>query len=97
MILPILISVALAPGSYRFCACAVVTAEMAATASAVRATHRVMRASIVSSLCRFIFAECRRPAEDWQGQAYSARRNGIVACRQLCDDCAMNWNLMAWN
>ena len=66
---------------------AVVAAEMA-TATAVNATHRVVRAGIVLSLWQFIFPECRKPGAGWQGQAYSARRNSIVARRQLCDDCA---------
>src|SRR2546428_509741 len=48
MILPILISVSLAPGSYFFCAWAVV-ATMAATASAVMATSFCMRTGIVFS------------------------------------------------
>src|SRR5438876_7951524 len=48
MMLPILISVSLAPGSYFFCAWAVV-ATMAATASAVMATSFCMRTGIVFS------------------------------------------------
>src|SRR5438067_2859841 len=45
MILPILISVSLAPGSYFFCAWAAVVAEMA-TANAIKAIHRFARGGI---------------------------------------------------
>src|SRR5437763_1045518 len=52
MILPILISLSLALGSYFFCAYAVV-ATVAATATAVRATRFCIRTGIIFSLYFF--------------------------------------------
>src|SRR5438552_18529849 len=74
MMLPILISVSLAPGSYFFCAFAVV-AIAATETSDTRATRLVLR-SMLSS--RLFFAECGKPRAGWQGRPYSARRNELL-------------------
>src|SRR5262245_24932840 len=84
MMLPILISVSLAPGSYFFCALAG-TAMAAAETSDTRATRLVQR-SILSS-CLF-FGECGKPRSGWQEQAYSARRNGRLLPAVNCGEYA---------
>src|SRR5215468_4559521 len=75
MMLPILISVSLAPGSYFFCAFADV-AIAAADTSDTKAKRLVRRSSMLSS--RLFFAECGKPCAGWQGRPYSARRNGLL-------------------
>src|ERR1700687_1889550 len=73
MILPILISVSLAPGSYFFCALAA-DAAIAAAANTARATRLLARTGIVLSLWRLILTECRKPGACWQASPYSVRR-----------------------
>jgi hypothetical protein len=94
--LPILISVSLAPGSYFFCACAVVVAEMA-TATAVRATHRVVRAGIVPSLWQLIFAECRKPGERWQVRLIPPDETALLPAANYATTALTNWEFMDWN
>src|SRR5450759_4778700 len=60
MILPILISVSLAPGSYFFCALAAVA--IIAAANAAMATKLRIPAGIVLSPWRFILFKCRKRA-----------------------------------
>src|ERR1700730_235759 len=63
MILPIFISVSLAPGSYFFCALAAVKVIAATTAKAVRPIKLLVRAGIVSlPLGSFSFAQVSQVA-----------------------------------
>jgi hypothetical protein len=63
MILPIFISVSLAPGSYFFCALAAVTVIAATTAKVVRPIKLLVRAGIVSlPLGSFSFAQVSQVA-----------------------------------
>src|SRR6187402_1503020 len=81
MMLPILISVSLAPGSYFFCALAEV-ATAAATANAVRARKLGTRTGIVFSRL-FVLPHCRKPSAGWQAAAYSARSNRAIVRRRV--------------
>jgi hypothetical protein len=83
MMLPILTSVSLAPGSYFFWALADVAISAAAAKVATAAKCRG-RASIVFSPFVVLFCgKFRKSRLHWQGPRYSARRNSIVARRQL--------------
>src|SRR5690242_6151380 len=67
MMLPILISVSLAPGSYFFCALAAVTVIAAAVANTAMAIRLLMRAGIASlPLWRFFCRKCRKSGVHWQ-------------------------------
>src|ERR1043166_4213110 len=89
MILPILISVSLAPGSYFFCAFADV-ANAAADINDTKATRLVRRNMLTS---RLFFAECGKPRAGWQGCPYSARRNGLLRAAD-CGEYARIWTAL---
>src|SRR5258705_9752772 len=85
MMLPILISVSLAPGSYFFCALAAV-AVIAATANAARTTSLCIRTGMVSPPLDILFwpgfidglcsTKSGKSRHDPQAGTYSASRNG---------------------
>src|SRR5690348_1505742 len=71
MMLPILISVSVAPGSYFFCACAG-AAIIAAATSDTRAARLVRRSM---NFLPFVFFECGKPRQRWQELA---GKNGLI-------------------
>src|SRR5450759_3642319 len=75
MMLPILISVSLAPVSYFFCAFAAVAVH-AAAANTARATKLLVQAGIVLSPWQFILRKSRKSGGRLQASVYSVRRNG---------------------
>jgi len=83
MILPTLISVSLAPGSYFFCAFAALAIIVAAAAIAIRAIKLRIRAGIVLSRLVVYFAEVSQLSSALAASVYSVARNGIVAPLQL--------------
>src|SRR5437868_13632597 len=84
MILPILISVSLAPGSYFFCALAWV-AIAAATAKTVKAIKLRARTGIVLSRLTNYFFEVLQVVRTLASAAYSAARNNLVVGHARCD------------
>jgi hypothetical protein len=86
MMLPILISVSLAPGSYFFCADAGAAASAPAVkvAKATTATKRPRRSGIVLSLFDvLLLVECRKALVGLQAPRLMWLRNGIVVGLQL--------------
>src|SRR5476651_324216 len=71
MMLPILISVSLAPGSYCFCAFAAVAVIAAAAATTAAATRLGMRTGIVLSRLQFILSKSGKLDLSLQASVYS--------------------------
>jgi hypothetical protein len=81
MMLPILISLSLAPGSYFFSARAAEVAQ--AIANAVTATRIICVRIAVSPDCLVVGRKCRNSTVPMQAKAIPQLRNGIVASARL--------------